>query len=131
VEVLRHRAELEVRVVVVSFASPPALSAYRERFGLEDAVLLSDERRAAYSAFGFERGSRLRVWLDPRVWWSYARLLARGGRLERPDDDTLQLGGDVLVDADGVVRWIYPSRGPEDRPTPPELLDARRATLTG
>jgi hypothetical protein len=45
-----------------------------------------------------------------------------GRRLERPEQDTLQLGGDVLVHRDGDVRWIYRSRGPEDRPTIEQLL---------
>ncbi len=118
--------ELDVRVVVVSFAARASLAAYGERFGLDPAVLLSDEQRAAYAAFGFDRASTARVWLDPRVWRRYAWLLAHGRRLERPRDDTLQLGGDVLVDRGGRVRWIHRSRGPEDRPSLEELLEVRR-----
>jgi AhpC/TSA antioxidant enzyme len=106
VEVLAHREELQVRVIVVSFAAPASLAAYRDGLGLHDAVLLSDVDRTAYAAFGFERGSLRRVWLDPRAWWHYAALLARGRRPERPQEDTLQLGGDVLVDPGGVVRWM-------------------------
>lgn len=112
-------------MAVVSFASPKSLARYRDRFELGEAVLLSDAERAAYEAFGFDRASMRRVWLDPRVWWRYARLLARGGRLERAEEDTLQLGGDVLAGPDGRVRWIYRSEGPEDRPTLDELLAAR------
>ena len=119
-----------MKVVVVSFATPTSLAAYRERFGFEDAVMLSDEHRVAYAAFGFDRASAARVWLDPRVWWRYAGLLARGRRLERPEDDTLQLGGDVLVDGGGRIRWIHRSEGPEDRPTLAQLIDARRATVS-
>lgn len=126
-EVLEHRDRLAARVVVVSFARPASLAAYRDRFGLGDVLLLSDPERLAYAAFGFDRGSVARVWLDPRVWLRYAGLLARGRRLEATDDDTLQLGGDVLVAPDGRVRWIYRSTGPEDRPTPAALLRARHA----
>ena len=128
-EVLRQRDELGVRVVVVSFAAPDSLRAFEERFGFAGAELLSDPARAAYAAFGFDRASTARVWLDPRVWWRYAGLVARGRRPEPPEEDTLQLGGDVLVDADGTVRWIHRSRGPEDRPSVAQLLQARRATL--
>lgn len=128
-EVLDHRQELGVRVLVISFAAPPSLAAYRERFGLEGAALLSDEERVAYAAFGFDRASVARAYLDPRVWRRYAGLLARGRRLERPEEDTLQLGGDVLADAQGRVRWIHRSRGPEDRPSLEALRRARRATL--
>jgi hypothetical protein len=125
--VLSERERLRVRVVVVSFAAPAALAAYRDRFGLAGAVLLSDPERAAYAAFGFGRAGRLRVWADPRVWARYAALLARGRRPERPEQDTLQLGGDVLVDSDGIVRWVHRSAGPEDRPALARLRAARRA----
>lgn len=124
-QVLDHRAELEARIVVVSFAAPESLARYRDRFDLGDAVLLSDTERTAYAAFGFERASRARVWLDPRVWWRYAQLLRRGRRLERLEDDALQLGGDVLTDRTGRVTWIHRSTGPEDRPSIAEVLAAR------
>ena len=128
---LDHRDELDVRVAVISFAPPASLEAYRERFGLGDAVLLSDEERAAYAAFGFDRASVARAYLDPRVWWRYARLLLRGRRLERPEEDTLQLGGDVLVGPGGRVAWVHRSRGPEDRPSLAQLLRARHGRLPG
>ena len=124
-EVLEHREELGVRVVVVSFAAPPSLASYRDRFGFEGAVLLSDAERAAYAAFGFTRASAARVWLDPRVWWRYAQLLARGRRLERLEDDALQLGGDVLADPEGKIAWVHRSAGPENRPTVAQLRAAR------
>ena len=128
-EVLDHREELDARVVVISFAPPASLAAYRERFGLGEAVLLSDEERAAYAAFGFDRASVVRAYLDPRVWWRYAGLLARGRKLERPEEDTLQLGGDVLAGPDGRVTWIHRSTGPEDRPSLAQLLRARHGRL--
>ena len=122
---LHHREALRARVVVVSFAAPASLAAYRERFDLHDATLLCDEARAVYAAFGFDRATRRRVWLDPRVWRRYAALLRQGRRLEAPDEDVLQLGGDVLVDPDGRVAWIHRSTGPEDRPALGALLAAR------
>ena len=120
---LEHRGELGVEVVVVSFAAPASLGAYRDRFGFEGAVLLSDVDRAAYEAFGFTRGSAARVWLSPKVWLRYARLLRAGRRLEKPEEDTLQLGGDVLV-RDGRVTWVHRSAGPDDRPALGELRAA-------
>jgi hypothetical protein len=129
--VLGHREELGVRVVVVGFAAPESLAAYRRRQGLDELLVLSDPQRRAYRAFGFDRGSVARVWLDPRVWRRYAQLIRRGRRIERSKEDTLQLGGDVLVDPDGRVRWIHTSRGPEDRPTIATLRRAIRSRLAG
>lgn len=108
--------ELGARVVVVAFAAAGSLGPWQARLGLSDTLVLSDPQRAAYAAFGFGRASVARVWLDPRVWARYGSLVARGRRPELAEDDTLQLGGDVLADADGVVRWVYESSGPEDRP---------------
>lgn len=129
-QVLSHTEQLDARIVVVSFAAPASLAAYRDRFDLGDAVLLSDTEREAYAAFGFARASRARVWLDPRVWWRYARLLLAGRRLEPLEDDALQLGGDVLSDSTGHITWIHRSKGPEDRPSIPEVLAARHRAAT-
>lgn len=126
-EVLREHERLRVEVAIISFAAPPALRAYETGFGLEDAALFSDPERHAYAAFGFDRASVARVWLDPRVWLSYAKLVARGRRPAPPEEDTLQLGGDVLVGPDGRIRWIHRSTGPADRPTIAQVLAARDA----
>ena len=66
-EVLSHREQLRLRVVVVAFAPPAALQVYEGRFGLVDVPLLSDPDRSAYAAFGFGRGSfaRHRAEADP------------------------------------------------------------------
>jgi peroxiredoxin len=126
-EVLGHKNELGLRVVVVAFAPADSLAGYQQRLGLEDVLILSDPGRRAYGAFGFGRGSFARIWLDPRVWWRYLSLIRRGRRPERVQEDTLQLGGDVLIDASGRIRWVYASRGPDDRPSLAAIQAARDA----
>ena len=109
---------------MVTFADAPLLARYAAGLGLPFAYYGDPERRA-YAAFGFGRASRARVWLDPRVWGSYARLIARGRRPVAPvQADLLQLGGDVLADAAGRVEWVYRSAGPEDRPSVDALTAA-------
>jgi hypothetical protein len=89
--------------------------------------LYGDPDRATYRAFGFGRASARRVWLDPRVWTRYAQLLVRGRRpVGAPEQDTLQLGGDAVLDARGRLSWIYRSTGPEDRPSVDRLVGAMR-----
>ena len=67
------------------------------------------------------------VWFDPRVWLRYARLVAGGERLRRLGSDTLQLGGDFVLDANGVVTYARAQRR-DDRPPVSELLaELRRA----
>lgn len=126
---------LGVRVVVVAFAPHESLAGYQHRQRLDHIQVLSDPDRRAYQAFGLGRGTLLRVWLDPRVWARYAQLVLRGRRPEPAHEDTLQLGGDALVSADGRIAWIYRSRGPEDRPSlariQAALTDLRAGAATG
>jgi hypothetical protein len=122
--VLQHNERLGVRVVVIAFAPSESLAGYQHRQGLDSLLVLSDPDRRAYHAFGFGRGTVVRVWLDPRVWRRYAQLIRQGRRPEAAHEDTLQLGGDVLIDAAGRVGWVYRGRGPEDRPSAAEIQAA-------
>lgn len=121
----RRRTELPGQVVVVSFAIPALLRGYVDELGL-DVPLYGDPDRALYGELGFGRASIARAYLDPRVWARYAGLLLRGRRLHRPREDTLQLGGDAVFDAGTRLRWLYSSRGPEDRPSVDALIAALR-----
>jgi len=116
-----------VRVVVIAFAPRESLQGYQQRQHLEHLLVLADPERRAYHAFGLGRGSVARVWLDPRVWIRYVRLILADGRPEAAHEDTLQLGGDALTDTNGRITWIYRSRGPEDRPTIDQIAAARAA----
>ncbi len=128
---LHHVDQLKVRPVVIAFAPPQSLAGYQQQQRLDHVLVLSDPERRAYEAFSLGRASVLRVWLDPRVWRRYAQLIRRGRRLERAREDTLQLGGDALIGADGRVAWIYRSHGPEDRPSIPEIRSALRRLRSG
>ena len=114
---LHHIDELGVRVVVVAFAPRASLIRYQYRQRLDHLLVLSDPDRRSYEAFGLGRGSVLRVWLHPRVWARYLQLVLHGRRPQAAHEDTLQLGGDALLDSTGRIAWIYRSRGPEDRPS--------------
>lgn len=87
--------------------------------------VLVDPKRQGYAAWGMRRSSVAGVWLDPRVWARYAREVARGQRLLRLGEDTLQLGGDFIVDPAGVVTYARPQRR-DDRPPVLALLDELR-----
>ncbi len=88
--------------------------------------LLLDEKLTLYSAYGMTRGS----WLDiygPASIWRYITLIA-GGRLPgKPGRDWRQLGGNVLIDPNGVVRLHHVSATPHDRPDVQSILNIVRA----
>lgn len=112
----------DAEVVVICFSGPDFVAAYqRER--LAPMTVLVDETRASYRAYGFGRGSVWRVW-GPQTWRAYARLLRAGRRFRPPTEDTLQLGGDVVVDREGRISYRFRSSDPDDRPSVDDLLDA-------
>lgn len=116
----------------VTFTGPELLAGFEEALGLPFPVL-GDPGRIAYRTLGLGRAPWRRVWLDPRVWWRYVTLLARGRRLRagQRGQDVRQLGGDVVLDAAGRVAWLYRSAGPEDRPPVGEVVEAVRRAARG
>jgi hypothetical protein len=67
------------------------------------------------------RGRWRDIW-GPATWWAYAQLAARGHWPTRRPGDVAQLGGDVLIDPEGIVRVQHIGSGPADRPRIEALL---------
>ncbi len=113
-------ADLNTRVFIISFGTFPGVQQWIKEVCLSFTVLL-DRDRVAYNAYGLER-SRLRSW-HPRVVWIYVkRWFQRGEFYDSHGNDTTQLGGDFIVDKNGVLRLVYPSHNPADRPPVEALL---------
>ncbi len=130
-KVLHHRERIDAvgTAVFVAFDEPDRL---RDSL-LHDVdvpyPVLVDRNRSAYRAWGLGRGSLLTVWGDPGVWRRYASEMARGTRFRRPGSDTLQLGGDFVIDRAGTVVYSRPQRR-DDRPPVAELLHALERAAT-
>ena len=111
-------------VVLVTFTNQDELATYQQRNALPFPVV-SDPSRAAYRAYGLGRGSVARVW-----GWQAARrnaqILRRSGlrSWRRPTEDTLQLGGDFVVNPDGTLVYGFWGEGPDDRPSVDDLIAA-------
>lgn len=115
-------ADLNTRVFIISFGTFPGVQQWIKEVCSSFTVLL-DRDRVAYNAYGLER-SRLRSW-HPRVVWIYVKhWFQRGEFYDSHGDDTTQLGGDFIVDKNGVLRLVYPSHNPADRPPVEALLKA-------
>lgn len=112
-------------MVLVTFTHQRNLRGYRGRFRIPYPVV-TDESRATYRAYGLGRGSLWRLW-GPPTWKVYARLLRKGAHLQRPKEDTLQLGGDFVIGRDGRFAFEHPSKGPDDRPPIDDLIAAVRS----
>ncbi|MCH8107071.1 MAG: redoxin domain-containing protein [Chloroflexi bacterium] len=83
--------------------------------------LLSDQERDTYRAYGLQRGNLRQIFSFGTVL-AYVKLLAQGRLYHFRRSDLRQLGGDFVVDPEGVIRYQYRSAAPHDRPSVEELI---------
>lgn len=121
---LQERAEefhkRDVAIAVVTFDHGPLAEAYVEETGITWPLLL-DEERTLYGAYDMAQANNWTLF-RPSTVWHYLKLLAKGRRVHRPGSDVHQLGGDVVINPEGIVRLHYISRDASDRPTVAALL---------
>jgi len=60
--------------------------------------------------------------VEPATLWRYVQLLTSGRPWRGIQGDSAQLGGDFVVDREGVIRLAYRSHDPTDRPAVEEIL---------
>lgn len=113
----------DVRVVVITFTPPGLVRKFLDETPMPFPVL-SDPERDAYRFFNMRRASIL-SFFKPRVLLGYLRRFLSGVKPRKPvDRDMLQLGGDILLDANGDVVWRWISQDATDRPSPEDLRAA-------
>lgn len=121
---LRQKDRVDSLGATVLFVAydPPGLLRETMLAGLDVLYpVLIDADRSAYRRWGLERAPLAAIWGDPRVWGRYALMILGGERLHRPGSDTLQLGGDFVVDSTGVIAYSRPQKR-DDRPPVGVLL---------
>lgn len=111
---------LNTRVAVISFGTIPGAKAWVQETAVPFDFFL-DPQLKAYQAYGLDR-SLIRSW-GPKVWFTYARLLLSGRRWRGVQGDSAQLGGDFIVDKNGIICLAYRSHDPTDRPSVSQLLN--------
>ncbi len=119
----------DATIVVVTFAEPDRLAAYRTHLHLPFPVL-SDIDRRLYRLAGAERGTLRQVW-SVATLRMYGTLIRSGRRLHRPTEDIRQLGADIVVDSSGIVRYIALPASPDQRPSISHLIDALGSSAAG
>ena len=112
----------DARIVVVTFATPDRLAAYRAHLRLPFDVV-ADTDRVLYELLGAQRGTNRQVW-SPGTIRMYLRLIRAGRRLHRPTEDIHQLGADAVIGRDGTLRYLSLPSSPDARPPISELIAA-------
>ena len=111
---------LNTRVLIITFGTLPAAQSWINETCSTFRVLL-DDKRVAYRAYKLER-SYLRSWgLKPML--RYAQLLSNGRKWRGIQGDSAQLGGDFIVDSNGVTRFAYRSHDPTDRSSAEDIIN--------
>ena len=119
----QFQAEIEAhntQVVIISFGSITLAQKWIEET-IATFQFLIDPDMKSYQAFGLEY-SLGRSW-SPKIWFEYARLMARGRKWRGIQGESGQLGGDFIVDRSGIIRMAYRSHDPADRPTVSYILE--------
>ena len=128
---LRQRKEeleqLDVRIKIVSFDNDALGQWYVSNTGLEWPIL-RDAERELYRGYGLQVGA---MWTltRPSAIWKYFKLIFSGHGSLKKGKDVRQLGGDVLIDRQGIVRMHHISTTPFDRPTFDSILDVVRGGI--
>ena len=112
----------DATIVVVTFAAPDRLAAYRGHLGVP-FMILADADRELYDLLGAGRGTNRQVW-SLGTLRLYARLLRQGRRLRRPTEDIHQLGADAVIGRDGALRYLSLPMTPDSRPPIDKLIEA-------
>lgn len=126
-QLCQHKEEygqLNTRVLIISFGTLPAVQAWLKETCATFEVLL-DREREVYKAYGLERS----FWRSRNlktIWKVATHRLAGRPAYESHGDDTTQLGGDFIIDQNGILQMAYRSHDPTDRPSAQYLLEFLR-----
>ncbi len=112
--------ESNVVVKIVAFDSDYMAKAYVASTGLM-WPLLFDSDQNLYRRYSMQRGTFWQLY-NPLSILKYLSLIATGTLPGKPGRDWNQMGGDILVDPEGVIRMHFVSNNPHDRPSVDEIL---------
>ncbi len=110
-ELVAGRERIEqagLNIAVVMQAPPEATAAFAGRYA-PGLLCLADPQRAAYEAYGLERGNLFQTFLNPRVWSAVARARQKGYEVEPPPpgQDAMQMSGTFIIGTDGRIALPY------------------------
>jgi peroxiredoxin len=118
-QVQQEILDLNTEVLIISFNVPAFAQRWLEETGRCFQLLL-DPGRVVYDAYGLER-SISRSWNLGTVV-RYLELMRDGHRWHGIQGDSTQLGGDFIVDSNGILRLAHRSQDPTDRPPVSRIL---------
>ena len=124
-ENIQHFEHNRATLAVIGSGDPEYVSEFRKTTGYE-GLLFSDPSLAVFSFLGFSK--RLLGLMGIRSVFKAVSALRQGHRQGPIQGSALQLGGAVVIDVSGVVRYFFSSRTAGDHPHIDDLIKAAGAT---
>jgi len=111
-----------LNIAVIMQGTPEATAEFAAQFA-PGLLCLADPERAAYKAFGLERGNLFQTFLNPKVWRAINRANEKGYKVEPPPagQDAMQMSGTFIISTGGKMLLPYYYDHIADHP-PLELL---------
>lgn len=114
---LHHRREdfedLNTAILLISFSKHEWAVDWKEELGVSFPILL-DPNFEAYRDYGL-KSSFWGSW-NPRILWYYVRQFISGRGIDSIKGNPNQMGGDFIIDAQGLLRYAHRSKDSLDRP---------------
>lgn len=111
----------DVAIAIIGSGSPYFAESFRDRMEL-DVPVYSDEARKSFRAGGFKRNV-VRL-LHPMGGLRFIDSIWKGHHPSKIQGDLIQLGGAVVIRADGSVPYHQISEHPGDLPSAGEIVAA-------
>lgn len=110
-------------MVSIGMGWPAAAADFREEFNVPFPILV-DHSKETYRALELARGTPWQIF-GPPVWLRAVRSFVSGhGMTPKPKQDPFQLGGVIVVDRGGDVRYSYASKTSSDNPPSDDVIAA-------
>lgn len=107
-------------MIVISFEDSQGLKKIINSHKLPFVFLL-DPKKEVYRLYGMVYKEKGAV-VNYRTILAYIKLRLAGYPKQPRGKDIRQMGGDAIIDRGGLIRLIYRSEFPEDRPEVSELI---------
>jgi hypothetical protein len=120
----QHETDFQHRnidVAVVTFDADVMAKNYVKQTQLPWPLLI-DADQSVYRAYRLDRGDWWSIYGPAAILGHMKLIFLHGRSIQRPGSDFRQLGGDILIDPEGIVRFHYASVSPHDRPSVAEIL---------
>ncbi|MDW7650974.1 MAG: peroxiredoxin-like family protein [Bacillota bacterium] len=108
-------------IIVISFGEPKALQKLIHAHKLP-FVVLADPPKHTYRLYGmiYRETGPVKTW---KTVMAYLKLRLAGYPKPPPEKDERQMGGDLIIDRKGIIRFLHRSQFPEDRPDTFEMVN--------